>query len=317
MSEPFFKAPLNTKQAVLATLAFFDLFDYPLTADETHRYLFKLEARPEHVHIALRESKRIEPAGSYYQLFKPEIQNLSISREKNEQISQKLWQKIDRFRWVFALTPYLRLAAVCNTLAFNNADEESDIDLLIVAQKNRLFLCRIILTFWMQILGIRRHGKKIKARFCLSFFITKEALDLSALQKGPLDLYFAYWLQLLKPIYGKKELAEQLTSANRSWLKNFFFKPLPPSHEQLKPVSGFFEFLKSIQEKILNTQLGENLETRLQKWQIRRAKQKRNALGISFDDTAIVIHENILKFHNIDRRTNIYEKWIKTLENYL
>lgn len=317
MSEPFFKAPMNVKQAVLATLAFFDLFDYPLTADEAHRYLFKLEARPEHVHIALRESKRIEPTGPYYQLFKPDAQNLSISREKNEQISQKLWQKIDCFRWVFALTPYLRLAAVCNTLAFNNADEESDIDLLIVAQKNRLFLCRMILTFWMQILGIRRHGKKVKGRFCLSFFITEETLDLSALQKGSLDLYFAYWLLLLKPIYGKKEIAEQLASANRAWLKNFFFNPLPPSYEQLKPVSRFFELLKFIQEKILNTRLGEKIENRLQKWQIQRAKKKRNALGIAFDDTAIVVHENILKFHNIDRRTTLYEKWVNTLKDYL
>lgn len=317
MSEPFFQAPLNTKQAVLATLAFFDLFDYPLTANEAHRYLFKLEARPEHVRIALDESKRIEPKGQYYQLFKPDNRDLSTFREKNEQTSQKLWQKIDRFRWIFALTPYLKLAAVCNTLAFNNADEESDIDLLIVAQKNRLFLCRMILTFWMHLLGLRRHGKKIKGRFCLSFFITEEAYDLSALQKGPLDLYFAYWLLLLKPVYGKKEIAEQLISSNRVWLKNFFATPLPPSHEQLKPVSKFFEFLKFIQEKILNTRLGEKLENRLQKWQIRRAKKKRNALGIAFDDTAIVIHENILKFHNIDRREGIYQKWVEKLREYL
>src|SRR3989338_8633583 len=58
-------------------------------------------------------------------------------------------------------------------------DDDSDIDLFIVARAGRLFIVRSFSILILHVLGVRLHGKKIKGRFCLSFFIDDTALDLS------------------------------------------------------------------------------------------------------------------------------------------
>ena len=300
---------LNYKQAVLATLAYFDVFQYPLTAEEATRFLYKLEPDLHHVKMTLDESRLVTKRGSYYQL--NHDSDHIATRHDREIIAKQLWTRVNRFRWAFNLTPYVRLVAVCNNLSLNNTGPTSDIDLLIITEPGRLFLSRLILTFWLQLFGVRRHGKKVAGRFCLSFFAAKGALQAERIEKKPHDLYLAYWLQTLEPVAGSRQVYENVLQDNRAWLQTFFQSPPHYNMHRFKETPRSAAFLKKLQEKALNTRWGQKIENRLSSWQLNRARTKQAALNL--EETDIILSEDILKFHNIDKRNEIYQQWVEKL----
>lgn len=297
---------LNYKQAVLSTLAYFDIFRYPLTQEEVTRFLYKLEPDPHHVEVTLKESRLIRKRGSFYQLEGPE--DHVATRHDRELIARRLWKRVDRFRWVFHLTPYVRLAAVCNNLALSNTSPESDIDLLIITKPGRLFVSRLILTAWLQVFGVRRHAKKTVGRFCLSFFAAEGALQCQALAKKPHDIYLAYWLQTLEPVAGNRDVYEALLAFNTPWAGQFFKGRLRYNMHHFKESPRFLAFFKKIQEKLLDTKAGQKLETKLGRWQLKRAQTKQDALNI--EETDVIVARDLLKFHNKDKRNEIYAAWL-------
>lgn len=306
---------MNYKQAVLATLAYFDQFSYPLTSEETERFLFQLEPDHHPIDITLNESQLIIKRGSYYQL--KNENNFAVERHLKALIAKRLWRRVNRFRPIFALIPYLKLVAVCNNLAYNNTKQGSDIDLFIVTKPGRLFTSRFLISFWLQLLGVRRHGEKIAERFCLSFFVTEENLDFTHLKKEPLDIYLAYWFQTLQPILGEREIYEKLLNKNADWLQKIFAKPLHPNMHRFKSGPLWARAIRRLGEKILDTRLGDFIEQKLENWQIARAQKKRDLVEKDNPNHGIIISRHILKFHNTDRRELYYENWIKTLEKIL
>ncbi len=306
---------LNYKQAVLSTLAYFDLFEYPLTLEETNRYLFQIEPDLHHIEITLNESKFIKKRGSYYQLIGPK-DNIA-TRHERALIAKRLWKRVNRFRKIFALVPYLELIAVCNNLAYSNTKLDSDIDLFIVTRSERMFTARLFLTFWLQLLGVRRHGKKIGGRFCLSFFTTGDNLDFTPIKKDPLDIYLAYWIQTLQPITGDRTVYDTILHENHPWLNKIFTQPIHPNMYRFKEGPKWATALKKLQERILDSKWGEKLENHLQTWQLKRAHKKRILVETENPDHGIIINPKMLKFHNIDRRKIFYEQWIKKLKSIL
>jgi predicted nucleotidyltransferase len=56
------------------------------------------------------------------------------------------------------LFPQILLIALCNSRAMGEADENSDIDLFIIAKKGNLWTTRFIVTTLTSMLGIRRRN---------------------------------------------------------------------------------------------------------------------------------------------------------------
>lgn len=95
------------------------------------------------------------------------------------------------------------MIAICNSLSMYATHENSDIDLFIVTEPRMIWFVRffVTLTLWMR--GVWRHGEDIAGNFCLSFFITRDALDISLIAYAD-DIYLYYWLYYLKPILAKE-----------------------------------------------------------------------------------------------------------------
>ena len=65
----------------------------------------------------------------------------------------------------------MRGAALAGSQAQGVQKPGSDIDLLIIVEPKFLWLGRTVVTFYFQLLGTRRHGKKIADRFCLNHYL--------------------------------------------------------------------------------------------------------------------------------------------------
>lgn len=215
-----------------------------------------------------------------------------------------LWKRVNRYLKFLRWVPFLRMVAVCNNLSFGKAHANSDIDLFVVAKKGRLFIVRSLLTLILHILGVRRHGKSVTGRFCLSFFIDDSRLNLEdvALEK---DIYLAFWIKSLLPILddgvSKTFLQQNL------WAQYFFEheKDFVLDYSRLINEASLF---KRFFGKLLNGRFGDFFEYFLMGWQLKRARRKAEKFktGSSF-----VIEKSMLKFHQLDRRPLYRDKWIK------
>ena len=80
-------------------------------------------------------------------------------------------RRIRRFIGGLRFLPFVRRAALAGSQAQGVQKSDSDIDLLIIVEPEFLWLGRTAVTAYFQILGLRRHGKKIANRFCLNHYL--------------------------------------------------------------------------------------------------------------------------------------------------
>lgn len=300
--------PTDLKTSILQTIAFFDLFDFPLTAEEILGYLYGVQ-KPVHIKEIrglLDEMEGVtEHIRDYYVLKGRE--KLIDTRKGRKFIAEKFWTQVRQYGQYVAGVPFVEMVAVCNNLAYDNASETSDIDLFIVIREGRMWLARLIITLILQFFGVRRHGDKVAGRFCLSFFVTPKKLGMGELLQPPEDPYLAYWTKLLSPIYGE-ETYQKFTEQNRGWIKQSY--GLNFSEENLKRVtfrgkSGTKKFF----EWLWNGTLGDWTEAMIKKIWKPRTLKKAAALG---PEAKVKVEDDILKFHNKDRRMEYLERWQKT-----
>jgi hypothetical protein len=116
--------------------------------------------------------------------------------------------------------PGLRMIAVCNSLSMYASEPGSDIDIFVVTDPRRMWLTRILITGIFQILGVRRHGKHVAGRFCLSFFCTTEAMDFGNIAIED-DVYLKVWVNHLKPIVDIGGCYEKFLRVNTGWMEVF------------------------------------------------------------------------------------------------
>lgn len=302
-----FPKKLTVKQAVIATLAYFNSFGVPLTRSEISEYLLFQEPDEGKIDIYLRESPLIHLVDGYYSL-KGEKNFYKDFFEKRDR-SRLWWKRVRRFQWLFNSCPFIKFVAVVNSLPIRDIKENSDIDLFIVTQKNKMFTARFALTAALQILGLRRHGDKTSKRFCLSFYVSEDRLDFKDILCKPYDIYLAYWIKTMEPLAGDYQIYEALIHSNEEWLKAFFGKRMPKRNRYFRRPK-----LKQIERKRKLEQWTHKWERKQEKKQLERAREKYSKLE---DKSGTVISKSMLKFHNKDRRSDIRENWEKSLKEVL
>lgn len=233
--------------------------------------------------------------------------NYTLNMAGTEEI---LWERVRTYLPFLQMVPFLKMLSVCNNLAFSTVNEKSDIDVFIVAKRGRLFVVRSIVTFLLHVLGVRRHDDKVAGRFCLSFFVDEEAMDLSAIALED-DVYLAYWLRSMLPIIeNERGFASRFMSANL-WAKAYFedSESFALSRDKFLGRNFFYGFVRRLSEFSLSGRFGNFVERKLKKWQLKRALAKAASAS---SEASLIISEHILKFHNVDRRRKYRRVWFDT-----
>jgi predicted nucleotidyltransferase len=214
-------APSSTALArgIVEALAYADVFDWPLTAAEIHRYL-PVAARLDDVAAALgsgRLARTVQSDGQLHVL--AGRGHLVDERRRRTAVSRRLWPLARRYGAALASLPWVRLVAVTGSLAVGAATDDADIDLFIVAEDGRLWLARA-LTIGVAKVAIRVPSSR-GVRLCPNYLLTTSALDLPER-----DLYTARELAQLVPLFGPN--AYQALLEGNSWYRQFL--PNHPGH---------------------------------------------------------------------------------------
>jgi hypothetical protein len=156
------------RHAVVSTLVYADLFDYPLTDAEIQRYLIGEAATTSQVTALLEGDaglrRQVDRTGDWLHL--AGRSHLAKVRRDRAALSADLWPSARRYGAWIARLPFVRLVAVTGALAMNNAAAGDDIDLFILVQPGRLWLCRLFVLAIVRLAG--RHGITLCPNFLLS-----------------------------------------------------------------------------------------------------------------------------------------------------
>lgn len=293
------KEVLSLKQAILATLTYFGLLDFPLTCDEIEDYLYGWSAPREAIEKELKEIPNIGHAHGYY--FLQGRQEIAELRKERSHLGEKLWKKVERFCWLLSLCPFVKMIAVCNSLAYGNVKETSDIDLFIVTENERLWTARFLMKILTQLFAMRVHHDKIAGRFCLSFFVSEKAMNLQSLAHE-FDPHLAYFVKTMIPIFGQ-ETYYKFLAANEQWTLPYFKQPLSQRLKKIQhhTIASVFRFLL---EKI-TALCGEEFfyQKQFAKDKVRKRKFPKSE--------EITMTKDVFKFHEDDPRRKIAEKFAK------
>lgn len=197
-------------RAILHTATYADIFDYPLTAAEIHRYLTGIHISLETVQQAL--PSLLQQHGEYYTL--PGRAEIVATRQRRAQIAAALWPRAQHFGVAIARLPFVRMVAVTGSLAMNNVENNADLDYLIVTTPGRLWLCRAL------ILALNRIARLQGVELCPNYIISQRALVFSAQ-----NIYAAHELAQMIPLAGMDVYGE-IWRANR-WLADFLPNAAP------------------------------------------------------------------------------------------
>jgi predicted nucleotidyltransferase len=169
-------------------------------------------------------------------------------------------------RWLRFL-PYVRMIGLNGSLATGSWHLDSDIDFYIVLREDRLLYGRILVTFLVQLLGLRRHAKLEAGRICLNRYAVTSYLEIK-----PPNNYHARVFSKLIPLYSAQNVYFDFVLANQ-WMKDFGY----PVRE-LKPLleDSFLQSrIKHFEEWILDLLAGNRLEELFFNWQTRRSANDR------------------------------------------
>ena len=205
------------EQGILRTLAFFDAFSMPLTADDIFRYYYSDGNKPSKSNIEAALSSLLNQAsvkeGQVHYYLADRDSSIVDDRKKSRMRAIDLLKKARPWLSCLASWPGVRAISICNNVAFLNASEESDIDLFIIVNPGEIWQTRFALASFLQVFKKRPQPGNEYGKLCLSFIITSDQLDLSRV-KIDNDVYLSYWLKTLLPVYDPDGLVDQTKNVN-------------------------------------------------------------------------------------------------------
>jgi len=296
---------MDLRNAVLATIAYYDVFDFPLTSLEIYRYLInpaRLEKNLDGVgdiqlsdiRATLDDLIRVERAVEYRGFYFLSEDRILIydKRIAKEKLATRKWKKLVRIAWWFQLIPYLKAILISGSMAMHNADEQSDFDVLAIVKNGRMYTCRIILSAVASLFSARRKRFDLVApdKFCFNHYITDNQLEIKHE-----SLYNAQTYVNLRPVFVRGNVFEDLYREN-PWLHKYVYNFQPSfNYEKLGVQSNYlFQLFARLGEFILDTPVGFIIESIFRWYQQRRIR--RNATTYApggrtlFDDSQLEFH---------------------------
>ena len=303
------------EKSILATIVYYDTLNLPLTQMEIFKYLIKItpEQKLSKINlfniITLLESKElkrfIESKNGFY--FLKGREKLIKQRIKKQKITEQKWKIAKRIIWIMQSIPFLKGVIISGSIAMGNTKKESDIDVLIITSKNRIWTTRAITTLLLHLLKRRRHNNLTKDRICLNHYITEKSLNIIHR-----SLYNAQTYAHLIPVLELENFNLKKFYQKNKWIKNYLFFIFSEKNLIFRKSKHSFllNFFRKSLEYILKNPLGDLLEKITKIIQVFRIKRDKLTYA---KGGRIVINDMELEFHPKSPEKIIIENYNKKM----
>lgn len=310
------------RSPILATIVYYDTFEYPLTLLEVYKFLinpariYKLTGGLNDIDLGdiseeldrLVSSKILSTKNGFY--FLNGKDEFYLQRIEKHKTAERKWKKFLKLVKYLSLAPYLRGVFASGSMAIDNTTEESDFDVLVIAKSRRLYTCRLFLWLISSMLGSRRkRNEKIAPnKLCFNHYLTEDNLALVHR-----SIFNAQTYVNLKPVMIEPEMIDRFFVSNL-WLNEYIhnFKVQKEFAGRSVKAPFIFKFFVQIAEFILNSFLGDYLEKVLRHFQQKRIS---NNPATYEPKGRVVFTEGELEFHPRSFEGVVIENYNKGLKN--
>ena len=264
--------------AILETVLYSDLFDYPLTHAEIAHYLIHVEADSRAIRACLESAIHLDvhlsQSGGYVVARQREA--LIERRRARQRASARLWIRARGFVRVLAALPFVRMVAITGALAMDNSAEGDDIDVMIVTARRRVWTTRLL------VVALVHAGTLFGHTLCPNYIVTEDALTLEER-----TLFTAHEFAQMVPLYGRA-IYDQLCCAN-AWVYDYLPNARVPLKQEPEIRSGpLVRAFKQALESLLGSRAGAALE----RWEMSR-KLRKFASMVSPSSSAILDRDHV------------------------
>lgn len=291
----------NSKKAVVKTLLYHDIFDYPLTEEEVWKFLISEKSIKRKVF-----DKEIDTINTivYKKKGYLHMEEKSFTVEKrliHKEESRKKLKLASRIAHNLSKIPTVLLIGISGNLAMMNAEKNDDIDFFVISSRGTAWITRFMLILYLKLLGKhRKKGDKIvKNKFCLNMIIDESALKIP---KNLRNLYTAHEIVQLSPIIQKRKIYQKFLSQN-SWIEGYLPNAIRESGSQGARDLRVSQ-LSSLASYLLSFPIVESMARFIQKVLIRR------------NLTRETIKNNFIALHPKDYNSIILDHYSKKLYKY-
>ena len=288
------------ESAILETVLYSDLFDYPLAHAEIAHYLIGVRADAGTVRASLALPRYLNGHLNQREglVFVHERESIVECRRARRVSSAWLWVRARRFVRVMAALPFVRMVGITGALAMDNSAPGDDVDVMIVAARRRAWTARLFAVALVYV------GKLFGHTLCPNYIITEDALELETR-----DLFVAHEFAQMAPLYGLV-IYDRMRQANR-WVYDYLPNAYTPWRQEpeIKP-GAIGQALKRAAEWLLGGWLGDALE----EWEMRR-KQRKFASRMTDRSRAILDRDHV-KGHFEDYGASVMESYAERLAKF-
>lgn len=250
----------GSQSDILRVVAYFDIFQYPLTLTEIRNYLPRPQALPvfENNLKLLVAEKRLYYHKGFYSLHNNGL--LSHRRLEGNERARKLTPKAFKAGRLIYSFPFVRAVFISGSLSKNFADERADIDFFIITKTGRLWISRTLLHLFKKFTYLtgQQHC------FCMNYFVDEEAMCINEQ-----NIYTAIEIATIIPVAGKAATIDFLHS--NIWTARFFPSCEPQLTDKLIEPNNH---LKRLIEKIFKGPFADHLDDWLMRLTTSRWNQK-------------------------------------------
>jgi predicted nucleotidyltransferase len=234
-------------KSIIKTLAYYDIFDYPLTAEEIYYNLGTNHVSVQDIQNEVEllcKDRLTYKKGNFYLLRNDE--NFITRRLQGNRLAEKKINSAYRMTKFISKFPYVRAILLSGSISKGYMDKDSDVDYFIITQPNRLWVTRLLLMLFKKVFLL--NSRKV---FCINYFVDTETLEIE--EK---NIFTATELTTLIPTYGK-ELYDELNNRN-AWIREFY--PNFPKRDTGRLASKNSSLIKKSFEILLGNSLGDKLD---------------------------------------------------------
>ncbi len=201
----------HLSDAIIKTLCYFDIFEYPLRPEEVYFNLPHKDVPFEDVHETLKQlnSEGVLRMSTEYYYLTRHSENIVTRRLEMEKRAKRMQRSARWMAKLFKKFPFVRCVLLTGDLSKNVAGHESDIDFLIITEADRLWVCRTVLMIFRRIFFLNN-----RKWMCINYFLAKGALEVN-----PKNIYTAVETATAQVLWNEIEF-KNYCDANR-WIYQF------------------------------------------------------------------------------------------------
>jgi hypothetical protein len=271
-------------KSIIKTLAYYDIFNYPLTKEEIY---FCSNTNGDTETLVFKELDVLVDSGIVYKSDKfysiNHSSHLIPKRIEGNKRAIKKMKTARLFSKFISHFPFVRGVFLSGSISKGYMDEKADIDYFIITAPNRLWIARLLLVFFKKIFLFNSYKF-----FCINYFISTSELEIE--EK---NIYTAIEFATLVPMYGA-DIYNDLYESNQ-WIKTYV-----PNYPK-RDVTHLPPFKKKIIQKIIEPFLygrfGDYVDDKIMKKFIRFDEKRYSDLDRDTFRLAFKTRKNVSKHH--------------------